>query len=373
VSIFLDYQSTTPCDRAVVAAMQPYWSDAFGNPHSQHRHGWAAHAAVEAARAQVAALAGVEPASVVFTSGATEANNLALKGTMARSDRRRLVTVATEHSCVLETARWLEAQGRTLTILRVGSDGLVDLDVVRAAIDDDVALVSVMHVNNEIGVIQPIADIAAIARAAGAVMHCDAAQGFGKLAITGLGADLVSVTAHKMYGPKGIGALIVRPGVALAPQMHGGGQEGRGLRSGTLPTPLVAGFGRAAAIAAERIDADRAHVGRLWDVFLAALDVVHTINGSADDRWRGNLNLRFVGIDGDRLLADLRGLSVSSGAACASAAGRHSHVLEALGLSRRAAKASLRIGWGRFSTEDEVRSAAAMINAAVHAQIRDAA
>lgn len=373
MNIYLDYQATTPCDPAVVEAMQPFWSDQFGNPHSQHRFGWTAHAAIEAARAKVASLAGVEPDRVVFTSGATEANNLALKGVLARSRRGRIVTVATEHSCVLESARYLERRGCELTVLSVGRDGLVDLDAAAEAITNDVALVSVMLVNNEIGVIQPVAEIARLARTAGAVMHCDAAQAFGKLPVAGLGVDLLSVTAHKMYGPKGVGALIVAPGVELEPQMHGGGQEGGGLRSGTLPTPLVVGFGKAAEISGERMAADHAHVERLWGLMLGALEVPHSINGSVSDRWRGNLNVQFNGVDGDRLLADLRSLSVSSGAACASAAGRHSHVLEALGLSRREAKASLRIGWGRFTTEEEVAAAAAMINDAVRRQLRDAA
>ena len=295
-----------------------------------------------------------------------------IKGAMAASARRRIVTVATEHSCVLETARWLERQGHPLDIVGVGADGLVDLDALARALGDDVALVSVMLVNNEIGVIQPLAEIAALAHAAGALVHCDAAQGFGKMSLS-LDADLVSVTAHKMYGPKGVGALIVRPGVAIEPQMHGGGQEAKGLRSGTLPVPLVAGFGAAAALAAERMDADAAHCERLWGVVLAAIDVPHNINGSTARRWRGNLNIRFDGIDGDRLLADLKGLSVSSGAACASAVGRASHVLEAIGLTRREAKASLRIGWGRFTTEDEVRTAASMINTAVRDQRKHAA
>jgi cysteine desulfurase len=375
MSIYLDYQATTPCDPEVVAAMQPYWTQLFGNPHSQHRHGWEAAAAVDVARGRVAAVVGAAADEVVFTSGATEANNLALKGVMARSRRRRIVTLATEHSCVLETARWLEGEGCVLTVLGVGSDGIVDLDALAAALDDDVALVSVMAVNNEIGVIQPLAEIGALARRAGARFHCDAAQGFGRIPLDmpAMAIDLLSLSGHKIYGPKGIGALVVSNGLDLAPQLHGGGQEGRGLRSGTVPVPLVVGLGKAAAIAVERMSGDRASARALWDKMASTLAVPFVINGSIGARWPGNLNIRFEGIDGDRLIADLRRLSISSGAACASAKGRHSHVLEALGLSRVEAKASLRIGWGRFSTEDEVRSAAVMIAEAVEAQQREAA
>lgn len=375
MSIYLDYQATTPADPAVVAAMEPFWTQKFGNPHSQHRHGWEAEAAVEVARRKIAALAGAAPEAVVFTSGATEANNLALKGVMAAATRRRIVTLATEHSCVLESARWLESKGHGLTVLGVGADGLVDLDALSAALGEDVALVSVMAVNNEIGVIQPLAEIAARAHAAGALFHCDAAQGYGKIPLdmAALGIDLMSLSAHKVYGPKGIGALLVRPGVALEPQMHGGGQEGGGLRSGTLPAPLAVGFGKAAELASVHMEADRAHADALWDAFLAALPVPYAINGDTAHRWKGNLNIRFEGLDGDRLIADLRRVSISSGAACASAKGRLSHVLEALGLTRLQAKASLRIGWGRFSTVEDVRSAAAMIGDAVAAQRRNAA
>lgn len=375
MNIYLDYQATTPADPAVVAAMQPFWTQKFGNPHSNHRYGWEAEAAVDVARGRIARVLNVQPETVVFTSGATEANNLALKGVMARADRRRLVTVATEHSCVLETAGFLKTHGFDLTVLGVGGDGLVDLAALEAALGPDIALVSVMAVNNEIGVIQPLGRIAAAAHDAGALFHCDAAQGFGKIPLDmqALGIDLMSLSAHKIYGPKGIGALVVRPGLDLEPQMHGGGQEGSGLRSGTLAAPLAVGFGKAAEIAAARMDEDRAHAEVLWDAFLAALHVPHAINGSTGQRWRGNINLRFEGLDGDRLIADLRRVSISSGAACASAKGRHSHVLEALGLSRAQAKASLRIGWGRFSTEDEVRAAAAMIGEAVLMQRKTAA
>ncbi|MFC3713783.1 cysteine desulfurase family protein [Sphingoaurantiacus capsulatus] len=370
--IYLDYQATTPVDPAVAAAMQPFLLDRFGNPHSQHRPGWEAEAAVDNARAQIARLLNMLPEALVFTSGATEATNLALKGVLTAPGqaRRRIVTVATEHSCVLDTAEYLRELGAELTVLGVDADGLIDLDAAAAAIGDDVAIVSVMAVNNEIGVIQPVAEVAALAKRAGAVMHCDAAQAFAKIPVDvdALGVDLLSLSGHKAYGPKGIGALYVRPGTRLAPQMHGGGQEGGGLRSGTLAPMLCVGFGKAAEVAAARLDADAAHVRELWDRALAALDVPYSLNGSATARWHGNLNLCFPSVDGARLLADLRGLAVSAGAACASAKGKPSHVLAALGLPDALAKASLRIGWGRFTTADEIDRAMAMINDAVRAQ-----
>lgn len=370
--IYLDYQATTPLDPAVRDAMRPYMEEMFGNPHSAHRFGWEAEAGIEAARAQVARLLNAPAETVLFTSGATESNNLALKGVLTASGqkRHRIVTLATEHSCVLETARYLEELGAGLTILGVDPQGLVRMDELRAALGPDVALVSVMAVNNEIGVIQPIAEITAAAHAAGALMHCDAAQAFGKipLDVDAMGIDLLSISGHKIYGPKGIGALYVRPGVKLAPLMHGGGQEGKGLRSGTLAPALCVGLGKAAAIAAERMDQDAAHVCLLWDRALAALDVPYRINGSTEQRWFGNLNLSFPGVDGARLLADLRGIAVSSGAACASARGKKSHVLEALGLSDALAKASLRIGWGRFTTVEEIDEAMRMIYVAVRSQ-----
>jgi len=370
--IYLDYQATTPIDPAVAAAMQPFLAERFGNPHSPHRYGWEADAAIDAARAQIGGLLGAAPETIVFTSGATEASNLALKGVLTAPGqrRRRVVTVATEHSCVLDTAEYLRELGAELALLGVDGDGLVRLDEVEAAIGEDAAIVSVMAVNNEIGVIQPIAAIAELARRAGAVMHCDAAQAFGKipLDVEALGVDLLSLSGHKIYGPKGIGALYVRPGTRVAPQMHGGGQEGNGLRSGTLPTMLCVGLGKAADVAGARMAADAAHARTLWDRLLGGIDVPYRINGSATDRWHGNLNLAFPGVDGARLLSDLRELAVSAGAACASAKAKPSHVLAALGLPDALAKASLRIGWGRFTTEAEIDRAAAMIVAAVKAQ-----
>lgn len=371
-AIYLDYQATTPIDPAVRDAMLPFLCGRFGNPHSEHRFGWEAKAHVDAARGQVARLIGAAPETVIFTGGATEAANLALKGALTAPGqrRRRIVTVATEHSCVLDTAAYLGELGAPVTLLGVDGDGLIRIDELRAVLDEDVAIVSVMAVNNEIGVTQPIAEIARAVRQVGALMHCDAAQAFGKLPldVDALDIDLLSISGHKIYGPKGIGALYVRPGTQLAPVQHGGGQEGKGLRSGTLAPMLCAGFGKAAERAAALMDEDSAHARRLWDRAMAALDVSYRINGSTTHRWFGNLNLSFPGVDGARLLTDLRGLAVSSAAACASATGKPSHVLAALGVPAALAKASLRIGWGRFTTEEEIERAMAMINAAVRAQ-----
>jgi cysteine desulfurase len=358
--IYLDYAATTPLDPAVLAAMQPWLADRFGNPHSPHIWGYEADAAIEVARAQVAALLGAAAESVSFTGGATESVNWALKGVMTApgQTRRRLVTLATEHSCVLETARWLESIGCALTIVGVRPDGIVDLDALDAALGDDVALVSAMLVNNETGVIQPVADIAARAHAAGALMHCDAAQGFGKVDCAGLGVDLLSLTAHKIYGPKGVGALYRRAGVALTPLLHGGGQEDG--RSGTLSPAMCVGLGTAAALAGERMAVDAAHARALWDRLLGGLDVAYRVNGSLTDRWFGTANLGFPGVDPARLFAAVRDLAVSTGSACASASGRPSHVLAAMAGSAP----GLRIGWGRFTTGAEIDTAAAVLTAA---------
>lgn len=365
--IYLDYGATTPLDPVVDAAMRPWCVERFGNPHSPHRWGFEANAAVAMAREQVAALLGGRAADISFTGGATESVNWALKGivTAPGQTRRRIVTLATEHSCVLATAEYLGSVGASVTVLPVDGDGLVDLGDVEAAMSDDVAIVSAMLVNNEIGVVQPIRAIADLAHAHGALMHCDASQGFGKLPCTvdELGVDLLSLTAHKLYGPKGIGALYRRPGVVLTPLLHGGGQEEG--RSGTLAPALCVGLGEAARIASESMATDRLHAEALRDRLLAGLDHGYRINGSMTARWPGNLNLSFDGVDGARLLPALRGIAVSSGSACASAGGRASHVLAALGLDGAAARSSLRLGWGRFTTADEIDAAAAELNSVV--------
>nr|WP_152417480.1 cysteine desulfurase family protein [Sandarakinorhabdus sp. AAP62] len=370
--IYLDYGATTPLDPAVAAAMEPWGVGGFGNPHSAHLWGYKAKAAVELARAQVATLINAPVESIAFTSGATESNNWALKGllTAPGQTRRRIVTLATEHSSVLETAHYLASIGAQLTIVPVRSNGLVDLGDLERALGEDVALVSVMAVNNEIGVVQDLAAISTLVHAVGAVFHVDAAQGFGKvpIGVEAMGIDLMSITAHKIYGPKGVGALYRRPFTVIAPLLHGGGQEDG--RSGTLPTALIAGLGEAARIAGERMAADHAHALMLRDRLLAALTVQSQINGDLQRRWPGNLNLSFPGVFVP-LLQHLPGLAISSGSACAALTGRPSHVLTALGLPDVTAKASLRLGFGRFTTTDEIDAAATLLNAAVRQKLAE--
>ena len=372
--IYLDYGATTPLDPAVATAMEPWGVDGFGNPHSAHLWGYKAKAAVELAREQVAGLINAPAETIAFTSGATESNNWALKGllTAPGQTRRRIVTLATEHSSVLETAQYLAGIGAQLTTVPVREHGLVDLGDLERALGEDVALVSVMAVNNEIGVVQDLAGIGRRAHAVGAVFHVDAAQGFGKLPIDvdTMGIDLMSITAHKIYGPKGVGALYRRPFTVITPLLHGGGQEDG--RSGTLPTALIAGLGEAARIAGERMAADHAHALQLRERLLAGLSVLHRINGDLDRRWPGNLNLSFPGLVMP-LIQQLPGLAISSGSACAAVTGRASHVLTALGLPEPTAKASLRLGFGRFTTATDIDTAATLINAAVQRQLEELA
>lgn len=370
--IYLDYGATTPLDPAVAEAMAPWGVAGFGNPHSAHLWGYQAKAAVELAREAVAALIGATPETIAFTSGATEGNNWALKGVLTApgQSRRRIVTLATEHSSVLETAQYLASIGAQLTIVPVRSDGQVDAGDLARALAEDVALVSVMAVNNEIGVVQDLAAIAALAHGVGAIFHVDAAQGFGKvpLDVEAMHIDLMSITAHKIHGPKGVGALYRRPYTRLTPLLHGGGQEDG--RSGTLPTALIAGLGAAARIAGARMAQDHAHALALRDRLLAGLTAQVQVNGSLAQRWPGNLNLSFPGV-AVPLLPQLPGLAISSGSACAAVTGRPSHVLTALGLSEREAKASLRLGFGRFTTADEIDAAAAQINVAVQRNLAE--
>lgn len=356
--IYLDYQATTPLAPEARDAMLPWLGGpeamGFANPHSPHRPGRAAAAMVEVAREQVAAL--LPPGGrVVFTSGATEAINLALAG----SRRKRLAVSAIEHAAVLDTARAIDPG---LAVLPVDGAGLVDPET---ALPADVGLVAVMQVNNEIGTIQPVEALAERAHALGALFLCDAVQGAGKLQAPG-GADLIALSAHKLYGPKGIGALWVRDGVELAPMIHGGGQE-QGMRSGTLSPALCAGFGAAAKLAAACMDEDAARVATLWS---AAREVLSRwlLNGSPEHRWRGNLNVRLPGLDVGRLMSDLRDLAFSAGSACASGSGRPSHVLKAIGLSDSDAKASIRLGFGRYSDLGELMDACERIEAAAAAQ-----
>lgn len=376
--IYLDYQATTPLAAEARAAMLPWLeADASGNPHSSHKEGRRAAAAVEVARGQVAALFDrtngdvTNEGRLVFTSGATEAINLAIKGVAATTPptRRHIVTIATEHACVLDCCDWLQAQGWRVTRLRVGADGLIDLGDAAAAIDDATALVCAMLVNNEIGVVQPMAEIGALAHAAGSLMLCDAVQGFGRLAMPLDTCDMVAVSAHKLFGPKGIGALWVRDGVTLEPLIHGGGQEG-GLRSGTLSPALCAGFGAAAALAAARMDQDAEAVEALWSLAQPMLADDWILNGDARARWHGNLSIRREGLDASRLISDLRHIALSAGSACASGSGRPSHVLRAIGLDDGQARSTIRIGFGRGTSEEDFARALAEIDDAARGQSR---
>jgi cysteine desulfurase len=374
--VYLDNHATTPVDPRVLAAMRPWWEKNFSNPHStEHAMGREAEEAVEAARAEVAGLLGAEPREVVFTSGATESNNLAIKGA-ARfaagqgSGRRRIVTLATEHKCVLESVRDLAAEGFEPVVLPVRPDGLADLDLLRQAVDDRTLLVTVMAVNNEIGVVQDLAAIGAIAKAAGALFHTDAAQAIGRipLDVEEIRADLLSVSGHKIYGPKGIGALYVRrrPRVRLAALFSGGGQE-RGFRSGTLPAPLIVGLGEAARIAAIEGMLDAGRIAGQRDRFLAALRAEIPgvrVNGDPERRVSGNLNLTFPGpVDAQAIMAAAPDVCVSTGSACSSAAVEPSYVLRALGIPEAEARATLRIGIGRFTSPADVDRAAASLAA----------
>ena len=301
-----------------------------------------------------------------MTSGATEAINWAIKGFFETASRRKLVTIATEHAAVLDTAEWLAARGFDVVRLGVGRDGLVDLDEAAAAIDDSTALVAAMLVNNEIGVIQPIGALSQLAQRAGALMLCDAVQGFGRMPLPD-GPDLIALSGHKIHGPKGIGALWVGAGVTLDPLLHGGAQELLG-RSGTLSPMLCAGFGEAARLMARNASDDGAHVDRLWTAARSALGPDWILNGSATDRYPGNLNLRRDGLDAARLLADCRDIAFSLGSACASGSGRPSHVLRAIGLTDRQARSSIRLGFGRYTGEDELVSACQRLDQAARSQ-----
>lgn len=352
--IYLDYQATTPLAPEALKAMFPWLEQGHANPHSPHRAGRQARAAVEVARDQVAAL--LPPGGrVVFTSGATEALNWVIKGTGGG-----IVTTAIEHAAVLDTAA---ATGRPLTILPVDGEGLVT----PAAIPEGTRLLAAMLVNNEIGTRQPVAALADEAHRAGAWMLCDAVQGYGRTAIPDT-VDLVALSAHKIHGPKGIGALWIRDGITLPPLLHGGDQEGG--RSGTLSPALCAGFGAAARLMATHADQDAAHVERLWSLATERFGPDWTMNGSAHHRYHGNLNMRREGLDVARLMSDCRNIAFSAGSACASGSGRPSHVLTALGLDERQAKSSIRLGFGRYTTEAELVEAIDRIDAAARIQRR---
>lgn len=366
--IYLDYQATTPVAPEVAEAMRPWAEEYFANPHSPSRWGHEADAAIEHARREVEKTIGLEGGSTAFTGTATEALNWALKGSVEKAapGRNRIVTIATEHAAVLDSCEWLAAQGIHVSVLPVGEDGLIDLAMLEKTLAEDVLLVATMLVNNEIGVIQLVNEIAELAHKSGALMLCDAVQAFGRVEIPE-GPDLIAISAHKIHGPKGIGALWMRDGAEPAPFVHGGGQE-RGMRSGTLSPALCVGFGAAAALACERMTLDYDHVKNLSRVARNALGPDWAINGSIDRRYPGNLNIRRDGIDGARLIADLRGIAFSLGSACASGSGRPSHVLKAIGLDYRQARSSLRLGFGRYTEPDELAEACRMIAQAADAQ-----
>lgn len=360
--IYMDYSATTPVDPRVVAKMTPYLFELFGNPASRsHSYGWEAEDAVEEARAQVANLLGADPREIVWTSGATEGNNLAIKGAARfySGKGKHVITVNTEHKAVLDTCRELERQGFDVTYLGVNSDGLLDLDTLRNAVRPDTILVSVMMVNNEIGVIQPIKQIGEFCREHGIVFHCDAVQAAGKIEIDvdDLKVDLMTVTAHKVYGPKGIGALYVRrkPRIRIEAQIHGGGHE-RGMRSGTLPVHQIVGMGEAFRLAKQEFVDESRRVGELRNRLLTGLSQLKEIyvNGSMEHRIAHNLNVSFNYVEGESLIMGMKGVAVSSGSACTSASLEPSFVLRALGRSDELAHSSIRFTLGRYTTEAEV-------------------
>lgn len=371
--VYLDYAATTPVDKRVAEKMIPYLTETFGNPASNsHAFGWTAEEAVEKARADIAALINADPKEIVFTSGATESDNLAIKGAanFYKTKGKHLITVKTEHKAVLDTMRELERQGFEVTYLGVQENGLIDLEELKAAIRDDTILISVMWVNNEIGVVQDIPAIGEICRERKIIFHVDAAQACGKVPVDVEAAkiDLLSMSGHKVYGPKGIGALYVRrkPRVRLEAQMHGGGHE-RGFRSGTLPTHQIVGMGEAFRIAKEELEQDMAHYRKLRDIFLKGIEGIEEvyINGDLEHRAPNNLNVSFNFVEGESLIMAVKELAVSSGSACTSASLEPSYVLRALGRNDELAHSSLRITFGRMTTEEEVQFAAELIKSKI--------
>lgn len=366
-SIYLDNQATTPLAPEVFDVMVPWLRDNFGNPHSPHILGRKAAAAVEVAREQVA---GPLPksGSLLFTGSATEAINLGFGAVHAlkAAGRDKIIVLDTEHAAVRDTALSYEKHGFMVEKHPVGPDGIVSLKQLGEAIDEKTALVAVMLVNNEIGVIQPVAGIAELAHASGALMLCDIVQGYGRVDIPD-NVDMAAISAHKIYGPKGIGALWFRDGISLPPAIHGGGQE-RGIRSGTLSPALCAGFGQAAALCMAHRESDAAHIQALADKARSCF-ADWTINGALDQRYSGNLNIRRDGVDVGRLMSDVRGVAFSAGSACASGSGRPSHVLAALGLTTARIKSSIRLGFGRYNSLEDIEMASKYINEAVEAQL----
>ncbi len=370
--IYLDNQATTPLDPKVFSAMEPWFTEKFGNASSRnHTYGWEAEEAVEIARESVAATIGALPKEIIFTSGATEANNIALQGAAKsyQDQGRHIITVKIEHKAVMDVCQHLSKDGFDITYLPVDKDGILDLNKFEAAIRDDTILASVMHVNNEIGVIQPIKELGTICKNKGIIFHVDAAQSMGKLPINvdDMGIDLLSISAHKLYGPKGVGALYVRrknPRVQLQPIMFGGGHE-RGIRSGTLPVPNIVGLGKACDIAADVMIEENLRISQLRDSLLRGIRAENSnasINGSMERRVAGNLNMSFPGANNEAIIAAVPDIAISSRSACTTSTMEPSHVLLALGMSKNEVYSSLRFGIGRFNTEEEIQIAVKSIN-----------
>jgi len=376
--IYLDYQSTTPIDPRVAEHMCDILKNEIANPHSRtHQFGWRAEQIVEEAREHTASLINAHPKEIIFTSGATESNNIAIKGAYEfyQNDKNHVITLATEHKCVINSCREVEQKGGKVTFLKVQKNGLVDLKELENTITDKTLLISIMAVHNEIGVIQPLKEIGELCRKKGVFFHTDAAQGFGKipLDVNELNIDLMSISGHKIYGPKGIGALYVRrkPRIRIRPLINGGGQE-RGLRSGTLAPFLVAGLGQAAKIAKKEMQQDNDKCVKLRDRFMNSLKDVTKIylNGDKKHRIPGNINLSFAGIEGESFIMAVKDLAISSGSACTSASLEPSYVLHSIGVGDDLAHTSIRFGFGRFTTEEEVDYAANLVKAKVQ-KLRD--
>lgn len=367
--IYMDYQATTPMDPRVLEEMMPYFTEKFGNPHSRsHSFGWEAEDAIEEARAHLASVINAQAKDIIFTSGATESNNMALKGVARfyKKERNHIITAQTEHKCVLDACRHLENEGFEVTYLPVMSNGLVDLNILKSAIKPNTLMVSIMAVNNEIGVIQPMAEIGAICRSKGVFFHTDAAQAFGKIPmdVIAMNIDLMSISGHKIYGPKGIGALYVcrKPRVRMEALISGGGQE-RGMRSGTLPTPLIVGLGAASKIALKSMKEEGKRIQALSKKFIDSMLSMPEVylNGDKELRVPGNVNVSFAGVEGESMIGAIKALAVSSGSACTSASLEPSYVLRALGLDEDLAHTSIRFGIGRFTTEADIEYAISII------------
>ena len=372
--IYMDYQSTTPVDSRVADVIDKEMREGFGNPHSKsHVFGWEAEEKMENARKQIASVINADTKEIIFTSGATESNNTALRGLAEfyGSEKNHIITVETEHKCVINTTRYLKSKGFDVTFLPVQTNGLINLDDLKNAITPKTLVVSIMGVNNEIGVIQPLEEIGKITRANGVFFHTDLAQAFGKIPIDveKMNIDLASISSHKIYGPKGIGALFVRrkPRVRLLPLIHGGGQE-RGLRSGTMPTPIIVGFGLAAEIAQKQMKEDCERIQKLTDKLRSGIMTLEEtyLNGDLTHRVPGNLNISFAFIEGESMMMSISELAVSSGSACTSASLEPSYVIKALGVSEELAHTSIRFGIGRFTTEEEIDYAISLIKSKVH-------